>query len=973
MKILLNKIKINHFKGIKVLDVNFAFNTNILGDNATGKTSVMDAFLWLLFGKASTDRTAFEVKHISPNGNGSPKDVEVEGDLLLDDQPITLKRIFREKWVKKRGSATSEFSGHETILFYNEVPVSLRQYQDKIAAICGEDTFKMLTNPYYFPSLNWKVQRNILFELAGGEVPDHLIAQGNREFERLMNELTGKTLEEYRKQVAAQKKRITEELELIPARIDEVQRNLSEQKDWDGLLMDFQRTEKELREVEEAITDQSKSHEAAYQEKTNLQKKLHEARNKLNNLVAQHEREANDQSWDNQAKRDQLLRVKKQLDYPDNIRVFVFTDIGEVYPANSDLHVSQNYPNPFSALTYIDVFLAMPEVVSLNVYDLNGRAVASFEDRLQEGMHQFSFSAGIDKTYILTVTANNHVEKRIMLQMGMAGSAHSAITYLGAGQYEMAKTTLKTSDFNFNLGDNLKLTGFVTDLSGNMDYGVINDAPETSTEYLFDIDNTPPDQPSEISGENNVPVQATGLVYGVEEAPGTDYVWSVPNGWEITHGDGSHSITVVAGDEGGDITAKAENACGMSEASMLSVEVYVPMFELTLHVEPTEGGDVSGQGSYPEGVKVSVTATPNEGWEFTGWTGETDHVNDPLSSNTTVTMPAGDVTLTANFQKVELPTLTTLTISEITNNSAKSGGNVTNDGNASVTSRGIVWSTSTNPTTGSHQGMTSNGAGTGSFTSNLTGLTAATTYYVRAYATNNVGTAYGEQVSFITLDDDPSDGTVTDIDGNVYQTVIIGDQEWMAENLRPTRDANGNDITRYCYDDDETNCDLYGGLYTWHTVMNGESSSSSNPSGVQGICPTGWHVPSDAEWTELVNYVVSQGYPNEWDNQNGAGNALKSCRQDGSPLDGCNTSEHPRWKANPTYYGFDEFGFSALPGGYRNSGGDFGYVGGDGYWWASTEGSSADAGGRGMSRGTGSVDRNGVSKTYGFSLRCVRD
>ena len=314
MKIILKHLKINHFKGIKALDVNFTFNTNIYGDNATGKTSVMDAFLWLLFGKDSTDRTAFEVKHISQNGNGSPKDVEVEGELMVDDQPVILKRIFREKWVKKRGSAQAEFSGHETILFNNEVPVSLRQYQDKITAICGEDTFKMLTNPYYFPSLNWKVQRNILFEIAGGEVPDHLIAQGNREFESLLNELTGKTLEEYRKQVANQKRRISEELELIPARIDEVQRNLPEQEDWDGLLMDFQRAEKELSEVEEAITDQSKTYEMAYQEKTNLQKKLHEARNKLSNLIAQHEMEANEQTWDTQAKRDQLLRNKKQLE-----------------------------------------------------------------------------------------------------------------------------------------------------------------------------------------------------------------------------------------------------------------------------------------------------------------------------------------------------------------------------------------------------------------------------------------------------------------------------------------------------------------------------------------------------------------------------------------------------------------------------------------------------------------------------------
>ena len=215
---------------------------------------------------------------------------------------------------------------------------------------------------------------------------------------------------------------------------------------------------------------------------------------------------------------------------------------------------------------------------------------------------------------------------------------------------------------------------------------------------------------------------------------------------------------------------------------------------------------------------------------------------------------------------------------------------------------------------------------------------------------------------------------VTDIDGNEYVTVIIGDQEWMAENLRVTRDANGNDITRYCYEDDETNCELYGGLYTWTTATNGESSSDSNPSGVQGICPDGWHVPSDAEWTELVDYVESQGYFNNSFNPNGAGNALKSCRQIGSPLGGhCDTSEHPRWDSHNIHSGFDEFGFSALPGGDRLTNGSFSDLGSSDYWWSSTRGSSNAAFYRSMSRISGGVNRSVIYRTLGFSIRCVRE
>ncbi len=204
-------------------------------------------------------------------------------------------------------------------------------------------------------------------------------------------------------------------------------------------------------------------------------------------------------------------------------------------------------------------------------------------------------------------------------------------------------------------------------------------------------------------------------------------------------------------------------------------------------------------------------------------------------------------------------------------------------------------------------------------------------------------------------------------DGQTYNTVQIGDQCWMKENL------NYQVSDSWCYDNNTTNCDNYGRLYTWHAAMAGASSSNSNPSGVQGVCPPGWHLPSDAEWTELVNYVVSQGFPNS-NVTNGAGNALKSCRQVGSPLGGdCDTGVHPRWNSHGTHYGFDEFGFSALPGGFRNSLGSFLAIGINGFWWSSTDYAAAGAWGRSMYRGHGDVARFGNLKTTGFSLRCVRD
>jgi uncharacterized protein (TIGR02145 family) len=254
----------------------------------------------------------------------------------------------------------------------------------------------------------------------------------------------------------------------------------------------------------------------------------------------------------------------------------------------------------------------------------------------------------------------------------------------------------------------------------------------------------------------------------------------------------------------------------------------------------------------------------------------------------------------------------------------------------------------------------------------------AGSYTVQLTVTNNYGSNTELKSNYISVgvtgQPCPGSPTVTDFDGNVYVTVLVGNQCWMKENLKSNHDASGNYITRFCYDNNTTNCELYGGLYIWYTLMNGDGSSNGNPSGVQGICPTGWHVPSDSEWKQLVDYVVSQGFPNQSENPNGAGNALKSCRQTYSPLGGdCNTTEHPRWDYDNIHYGFDEFGFSALPGGFRYTNGSFEELGYSGIWWSSTENSSPNALYRYFRSDFGGVGIWNFVKTTGFSVRCLRD
>ncbi len=213
-------------------------------------------------------------------------------------------------------------------------------------------------------------------------------------------------------------------------------------------------------------------------------------------------------------------------------------------------------------------------------------------------------------------------------------------------------------------------------------------------------------------------------------------------------------------------------------------------------------------------------------------------------------------------------------------------------------------------------------------------------------------------------------------DEQVYNTVQIGEQCWMAENLNigemisgSSYQADNGIIEKFCYDDNPANCEVYGGLYQWNEMM-----EYTTTQGVQGICPAGWHLPIDDELTQLVDYVVSQGYPNVWDDPNGAVNALKSCRQVNSPMGGdCNTTEHPRWNENFTHHGFDAFGFSSLPGGGYN-GSSFVNLGSNGYWWSSTETSSSTyAWIRLMSYDYGDVYRYYYYKTLGISVRCLRD
>lgn len=244
MKIQLKRLYLENFKGLTKIDINFIDNQlELRGANGTGKTSVYDAFLWLLFDKDSTGRKDFEIKTLSKDGKTKP-DIEhlVEGRFEIDGTEVNIKKVYREKWVRKRGSKEAEFTGNETTYFWNNVPLKKNEYTSKINDIISdEDTFRLLSDVRYFNSLTWDKRRQILFSLIDTKtLPID-------EFETI--HLKGKTSDELRKELNASKKKLLFEIDQIPVRIDEISRTLETNIE----TTDTTEIEKELQSISQQL------------------------------------------------------------------------------------------------------------------------------------------------------------------------------------------------------------------------------------------------------------------------------------------------------------------------------------------------------------------------------------------------------------------------------------------------------------------------------------------------------------------------------------------------------------------------------------------------------------------------------------------------------------------------------------------------------------------------------------------------
>jgi uncharacterized protein (TIGR02145 family) len=328
------------------------------------------------------------------------------------------------------------------------------------------------------------------------------------------------------------------------------------------------------------------------------------------------------------------------------------------------------------------------------------------------------------------------------------------------------------------------------------------------------------------------------------------------------------------------------------------------------------------------------------------------------SVNSIGTTYGDDTTFSTFHVATSLPVLSTTSVLGITGTTAISGGNITEDGGGDIIEKGVCWSLNAYPDINvSH---TSNGSGIENFTSKLTGLSVYVTYYVRAYATNSFGTAYGNQNIFSTI--------FVDLDGNLYNAVTIGTQVWMKENLKTTVLNDGLSIrlvtdnkpwselyyAGYCWyaNDSSTYKHRYGALYNWYAVHTGK------------LCPTGWHVSTDSDWKTLEMFLgMTQ---NEADAQGWRGTDQ-----------GTQLKSKTGWAVRDDI-GSDIVGFSALPGGYRNSDGGYYGSGQIGLWWLPEVLSASTAWYRfvvnyNSGPGLNTIYRAGnQNKVDGQSVRCVK-
>jgi DNA repair exonuclease SbcCD ATPase subunit len=289
MDIKLKSLMCNNFKGIKHITINAdGKNISIFGDNGTGKTSLFDAFLWLLFDKDSSNRKDFGIKTLDEKGEViHGLEHEVFAVLLVDDKELSLRKIYKEKWTKRRGEAERILTGHETNYWVDDVPVKKSEYQNRISELINEDVFKLLTNIFYFNQyLKWQERRELLLQIAG-DVSDEVVFASSDKLKELKAVIGDKSINDYKKIINERITKLNNEIKMIPVRIDEIKRGMPDLNgdiDYDRLETLRESIKNQIENIDRELTNANKSIQAYRQKQSelfNLKQQLFDLKRKL--------------------------------------------------------------------------------------------------------------------------------------------------------------------------------------------------------------------------------------------------------------------------------------------------------------------------------------------------------------------------------------------------------------------------------------------------------------------------------------------------------------------------------------------------------------------------------------------------------------------------------------------------------------------------------------------------------------------
>lgn len=253
----IESLGLENFKGHKSLFIKFnELQTIISGENRIGKSTILDAFTWSLFGKDAFGRSDYEITPIVNGVKDTKIDSIVVNTLRINGVLVTLKRVLHPKWVRKTGELEAKLSGYTTDYFIDDVSKSATEYKNFIKEICDEEIFKLITSTTAFFNLKWEKQRSFLFEIAG-TVSDQELAGYKPEFQALLDLLTNKSLADFKKELAARKKRLKEELEKINPSIQTAKRLTPEPKDFASIEVEVKLVEEEIKKVDSAISERN--------------------------------------------------------------------------------------------------------------------------------------------------------------------------------------------------------------------------------------------------------------------------------------------------------------------------------------------------------------------------------------------------------------------------------------------------------------------------------------------------------------------------------------------------------------------------------------------------------------------------------------------------------------------------------------------------------------------------------------------